>query len=399
MMKNKTVLKLSVLAILAGAPGRSQADDYLLTLRQIVDHSTAVSTATALTAAQQDANLTGLTLENPEVEFSYQWGRPSSLTPDKKTLDVSQSFDPAVLSGAKSASARAANRELDAALSLTRTETAARVDALMTEAVWRARTAQWFDDALSEYAALRAGIEKSVQLGEMTVIDLNAVLIEEKTLRTEADLNRLELDALLSQLHRTARNINIRWTPRDYMDYRLPPDFDTWSREQEATDPELASARARLELAGRNVALAKREGLPQFSLGYTSEMVTEANYHGLSVGLSVPLWANKGRVKAAKAARSAAQIALDDAAYAYLAQLRMSYDKSTALRSLADDVRRLCRDCDITPALDKMLRTGKLPVHEYLLQLKGLRELDRKLIDAEHDYQTALVELRNGRVL
>lgn len=395
MTKNKTILATLLLSSLC-LP--LKADNYLQTLKNIVGHSIALSTAQARTTAEQKDNLTGLTLDNPEVEFSYQWGRPSALTPDKKTLDISQSFDLATLSGARSAVARATNRALDADLELTRTETTALVDNLMTEAVYRARTAEWFNKSLAQYETLRKNVEKSVELGEMTIIDLNAVKIEEMSMQAEAKLNQLELDALLDQLDQNVRDIKIDWHPEAYMDYSLPTDFEQWCREYTASDPALSAARSQVDVAIQRISLSKREGLPQFSLGYTSEMVTDANYYGVTIGVSLPLWANKGRVKAAKAAKAAAQTALEDATYSYVAQLRLRYDKARSLLSLLENVRQLRQECDIKTALDKMMQKGSLSLHEYISQIQGLYTLDRKIIDAEHDYQAALTELRAGRI-
>lgn len=47
--------------------------------------------------------------------------------------------------------------------------------------------------------------------------------------------------------------------------------------------------------------------LPKFSAGYSLERTLGQKYQGISVGISIPLWENKNRVKQAKAGVVAAQ--------------------------------------------------------------------------------------------
>jgi len=103
-MKRLIILAASA----AAATALWGANDYTATLRLIVAHNPATLAARSLSAAEQKENMTGLTLADPEVEFSYQWGNPAAV-PDKKTLDISQSFDFATLSGGKRRVAEARN--------------------------------------------------------------------------------------------------------------------------------------------------------------------------------------------------------------------------------------------------------------------------------------------------
>ncbi|KAA6308963.1 hypothetical protein EZS27_039465 [termite gut metagenome] len=48
-------------------------------------------------------------------------------------------------------------------------------------------------------------------------------------------------------------------------------------------------------------------GLPSFLAGYMSEKVVGEHFQDITLGISIPLWENKNRVKQAKAASIAAQ--------------------------------------------------------------------------------------------
>ncbi|MDE6631747.1 MAG: TolC family protein, partial [Muribaculaceae bacterium] len=69
--------------------------------------------------------------------------------------------------------------------------------------------------------------------------------------------------------------------------------------EEARTNPELKKAISELEVAERNIGVAKAEGLPNISIGYHPEFEDAMHFNGATLGVSIPLFANRGKVKAA----------------------------------------------------------------------------------------------------
>lgn len=392
-MKRLIILAASA----AAATALWGANDYTATLRLIVAHNPATLAARSLSAAEQKENMTGLTLADPEVEFSYQWGNPAAV-PDKKTLDISQSFDFATLSGGKRRVAEARNEVSALTGDAAELAKSYEVDALMTRAVYLRKLQRWYDSALAHTAKVMEAAEKALAHGDMTVVEVNSIRIDRRNMEAEAELNALELASAMATLSGLGGGVELDWDAEGYLGYSLPPDFDAWCATALTADPTVGAAKAGVAVADREISLRRSEGLPSFSVGYTSEMVKDANYFGVSVGVTVPLWSNRGRVAASQAAKAAAAAALDDAMVTYTADLRLKYDRARALAGLAGDCRRLRDDCDISEGLKKQFDTGYIAVTDYLSQLMPLLELDRKVIEAEHDYQAALADFRGGRL-
>lgn len=84
----------------------------------------------------------------------------------------------------------------------------------------------------------------------------------------------------------------------------------------------------------RQVKVSQAEGLPKIAVGYMGEFVGNENFQGISVGITIPLWQNKNRVKYARAA----------------ALYRSSLDKNNSGEILL-----------------KAFEKGELPLLEYLL--------------------------------
>lgn len=380
-------------SLLLFLPASALADDYATTLAKIVEASRPLAAARSLADAEIAENATGLNLENPELEFSYQWGQPGYV-PDKKTVDVSQSFDFATLSGAKRRLALAKNKLASSGVSSAARDVASEADEIMTDIAFRSRLAAHYDSALMLVRKIYDAAEASRKKGNMTIVDVNSIRMEYNALISEARLNQIELDANFSSLKRIAAGAPISWRGDAYLDYHLPADFSAWLASVAPQNANLAMLRAQSEVAEKEIELRRKENLPSFSAGFTSEIVKDANYYGVALGVELPLWANSGRVKAARAAHAAAVLDSENALQEYEIRLRSLYDKAIVLRNLVDDTRRLRDECDIRPGLAKLFSAGQLSVHDYLSQLQPLIDLDKRMLEAEHDYQVALTEFR-----
>ena len=200
----------------------------------------------------------------------------------------------------------------------------------------------------------------------------------------------------MQMLRGMAGGADLSWTPVEYMPYTLPSDYAEWSAAAVEKNPAIAVARDATAAADAEISLRKKEGLPEFSLGYTSEMVKDDDHYGVSLGVTLPLWGNKGRVKAAKAAKLAADAALDEARHNNAIDLRMKYQKAKALGETALETAKLCRECDNSKDIKRLYDLGNLSVHEYLSQITPLYEMAIRVVEADYAYQDALATLRGA---
>lgn len=370
----------------------SAQSDYSTVLSGILSRSRAMKTASLRTEAAQSENMTGLTLSDPEVDFIYQWGANNN--PDKVMLDVTQSFDFATLSGAKKKVARELNSLAAAELKGERARILSEADALMTQAVYCRKLEALYASMEASLTRLSEAAGIAVEKGLSTAVDANSIRIELSTLKAERKVNLIELKNVMSQLNTLAGGELPAWTGESYLDYSLPADFASWS--QGATDnlPSVAKALAESAAADAEIGLRKKEGLPEFSLGYSSEMVTEDNHYGVKVGVSLPLWANKGRVKAAKAAKAAAMANLEDERINGLMNLRMKFEKAAALGESAAECTAIAKECDNSAHINKLYELGRISETDCLSQLQPLFSLSRQALDAEYSYQQALADFR-----
>lgn len=369
------------------------SNEYRAALLRSVEGNVALMAAKSAAEAEQSENMTGLSLPNPEVDFAYQWGSPST-SPDKIVLDVTQSFDFATLSGGKSRVARSRNAVAGKSYEVVWHETAAEVDRVMTNAVYLRKVSALYARNDSLMRNMEQASAARVARGDMTSIDFNAVVMQRRNAATGTLLHDIDEEANLAELDRLSGGVRPEWTPSEYMTWSVPEDFESWFMGVAQNNPVLGVAMAETAAARDEVSLRRKEGLPSFSLGYTSEMVAGDNHYGVKVGVELPLWSNRGRVKAARAGVAAAEARLDDAQRSLRANLNIKYRRALALKRAYEDCIDIRRQCDNSALLDRAFAEGVMPYHEYIAQLLTLLELDKRVLETERDYQLALAELR-----
>ena len=80
----------------------------------------------------------------------------------------------------------------------------------------------------------------------------------------------------------------------------FPENFEIYSQEAIAADPELRSLENELKVARKNISLSKFLWFPKFEIGYIREMEPTDKYNGISFGISIPLFENRKQNKTGK---------------------------------------------------------------------------------------------------
>ena len=108
----------------------------------------------------------------------------------------------------------------------------------------------------------------------------------------------------------------------------------------------------------RTVALNRSLSLPQFEMGYRHDFGGEGRATGFKVGMSVPLFENKNKVKAAKAAAVSSQAQLESARTNAASRFRMLYDQAVALSESMRSMRSALQAQNNLEMLNKGARCG-----------------------------------------
>ena len=171
-------------------------------------------------------------------------------------------------------------------------------------------------------------------------------------------------------------------------------DFSSWYAEAEAHLPQLAQARQLTQVRSGELTLAKSMHLPTLSATYVNERHTiGSRSQGVAVGVSIPLWANKNRVRSARTALEAAEAHKADAELQMRSAYEQEFTRVKGLHHTASLYRRALNEANNTALLEKAMEEGFISVLEYLQGIELYYDyLDRSL-SADRDYHHALATL------
>ena len=145
-------------------------------------------------------------------------------------------------------------------------------------------------------------------------------------------------------------------------------------------------------IADKSVALNRAGWLPKFELGYRHAYELGERFNGLSVGVSIPLFANRKKVKVAKAQALAGTFTLSSREQQVLAELQVAYDEAMSLRENHARYDLLTRQNNLG-LLQKALSAGQISMVEYLVDATQLYEAFDNRLSLEYEYQLRLARL------
>ena len=337
--------------------------------------------------AQRIENLTGIQLDDPEVELGYLWGSPSTIG-HRTDVSVSQSFDVATLSGSRRRLARGKNRQAESRYLVDRQQLRLELRQCVVDAIYTRGMMKLMAQRVSNMRELAALQQRLLDRGECTILDVRNMQLNLRQLESRSSLLLADWAVLCRQLtfYNGGEPLEIVLDSLEIPS--LPATYAEWESAVSAVSPLLSLAREEVLSSRDELILSRQEGMPRVSVGYLSEKVMDEHFQGITVGLSVPLWSNKNKVRRAKAASVAAGLRQQEAELRFRAEAAQLYDKTKNLREVALDCRRmLVATSNNAHLLRKALQAGEISVTDYLLSESLFYDAAEKALEAVRDCQ------------
>lgn len=334
-------------------------------LKEIEHNSTTLRSMKKAATATMAGNRTGLALEAPEIGFNYLFGSNSSM-PHRQDISVSQTFDFPTIGGAK----RHAADGLDSLAA--RTFDADRAAYLLAaeksciELVYCNAAAAIFKRHRAILAEVVSLTEQAYARGNTTAQELNDSQLALAELQLDEADNETERATLAAGLCQLNGGRLLVLTDTAYASRALPDDFDDWWDDTRDMWPALRVAEADVE-AGRSAArLTRSENLPSLSLGFMQETLPHEIYRGVTFGLAIPLWSNRGKRRKAEADIAAAEARRDDAHVQLRGTVEAAYRRARALERSVRQLRNSVQADSNIPLLRRAMESGALSRPDYL---------------------------------
>ena len=382
---------ISILAILASTSLFAQ-NNMSSVLSSIEENNTTLKALRESAEADKLENRTGLTLSNPEVGFNYLWGNPGNIG-NRTDFSVTQTFDIPTITGMKSKIANERNGLVEWQYKAERMRILLEAKQYCIELIYFNALKKELEIRLQHAKTIAEGYQNRLNSGDANRLEYNKAQLSLSAINGENSRVDVERGALLSQLKRLNGGMDVIMDEYQFSQGQLPLNFDDWYVQAEQKNPILAYIKQEVVVSQKQVSLNKAKGLPTFSAGYMSENVVGQRFQGLALGVTVPLWENKNRVKQANAAVAAAQSREADGKQQFYNQLQIQYNRALGLKNTAETYRKSLATANSTELLKKALDAGEISLLEYMVELSLYYNMVNRTLEAERDYQKALAEL------
>ncbi len=317
--------------------------------------------------------------DNPEVEYNYLTGSPSTLG-NRHDFSIRQTFDfpTAYLFKNKLSSSGKIVSDLNYEKSRQDILLEARklcVDVIYQENLLRIAS-QREEDANRMVMAYRKMLEE----GKGNKLDLNRALIALAQVKSEILLLKNHQMEMLSKLKVMNGGESLVVNMINFPEVPLPANFEDWYSINSNQITELKLLREMIVSKDLTVKVQRSLTLPKFSAGYMSEKVTGEQFQGVTLGMSLPLWGNRNTVKTLKAEYSSLELKLSEEELRIKAEMNIQFDRVISFRSMAEALRTTLLETNNEALLKRALELGEITLMDYLIEYDRYYGLQKEWI-------------------
>jgi len=229
--------------------------------------------------------------------------------------------------------------------------------------------------------------------GEYNMLELNKAKLNRLNAENMLDLIIIDKQAALERLKSLNGNKDILFTDTVFPMIKDINDFENWYLITKENIPELKVLKYNTEMNKTIERLSFAESLPKLEAGYMSEKVSDEQFQGVTLGITLPLWENKNKSKYAKLITEVSINEEKDREQAYYSQLKEIHNKLIALQENVSKYEATLNESNNSALLLKALDIGEISLINYLTELMFYYESMNKLSEMKTELCKSYFEL------
>lgn len=386
-------LLIVCLAVAMSVPGFAQENAGTV-LSQIEKNNTALQSLRKRTEADQYGYKAERALEAPEVGFDYLWSSPADVG-TRKDISVTQSIDVAALAGARGKLADSRTELSDIQYNIERQKILLEAKQLYIRIVYCNAVNAELSSRIARSEQIEAAYRDMQARGETDMIEVNKAHLAYLSQKNALSRNMVERESLLSELQGLNGGepveVNASVISTDEV---LPADFGAWYAEASQQIPELAYMKKNVDVNAAEARTAKMANYPSLTAGYMAELVKGSNFRGLTLGLSIPIWSVRSKVRQANASCEAAKLEERDAVTKTYNSFKSLYDRAKGLQEISTELSSsLAVSTEAMALTEHKLKAGDISLIDNIMELSLYYSLADEVLATSCDYALALAEL------
>lgn len=386
-------LLIVCLAVAMSVPGFAQENAGTV-LSQIEKNNTALQALRKRTEADQYGYKAERALDAPEVGFNYLWSSPADVG-TRKDISVTQSIDVAALAGARGKLADSRTELSDIQYNIERQKILLEAKQLYIRIVYCNAVNAELSSRIARSEQIEAAYRDMQARGETDMIEVNKAHLAYLSQKNALSRNMVERESLLSELQGLNGGepveVNASVISTDEV---LPADFGAWYAEASQQIPELAYMKKNVDVNAAEARTAKMANYPSLTAGYMAELVKGSNFRGLTLGLSIPIWSVRSKVRQANASCEAAKLEERDAMTKTYNSFKALYDRAKGLQEISAELSSsLAVSTEAMVLTEHKLKAGDISLIDNIMELSLYYSLADEVLATSCDYALALAEL------
>ncbi len=393
----KTYVLFTLLALLLAVPARSQSTMESV-LASIEANNKTLQAGKRYLEAMRLEHQTGLNPNNPVVAVEFMRGSPA-IAGDQTDITLIQSIDFPTVYGKRRSIANRKIEQDEIEWNANRQRILLQAKLVCIELVYRNKLGMELRTRLESAQRGLAGQNRMMEAGDGTILDQMKARLH----LIEVQTNVAENESAIHGLNQTLTELNggrsVEFLVAEYPTRPVIPDVEILVAEIEANDPHRNRLVQNVEIGRMEADLQKSMGLPKFEFGYRYQGFLGQDFHGIHLGMSIPLWENRNRVRAQQAQVTYRDTQLDEYLNQRTSEIMATYAKQEQLRLLLTEYESLFGSMNHAEILGKALSLGEISVIDYYRELITLYDAKDALLSTEKEFHRTIAELYRHRIL
>lgn len=333
-------------------------------------------------------------LADPTVTYSHLWGNHEGMGFTGE-LVASQAFDFPTLYAQRGKLNQERFRTFDAQQSALRQQILLQTELACMDLIYLNRLQALLDERLHNAEELSRFYDTQLEKGATNIIEVNKIELELLNARNETRQNEAARKAKLEELKALNGGVAIEFTDSVYRSVlEYPVSFEAFQLEALGELPEVNELVWSEAAAERQIAVAKNQWLPNLTVGYRMNPSSGGErFNGFIVGVSIPLFSNRNKVKQAKAEHYVANQRLSGVMKTQTAALHQLWTKAGELKKSVDEYATVLEQQNSIALLNKAIQAGQLSMVEYFVNVTTFYQSMQNYLQLQNDYQKTLAEM------
>lgn len=379
-MYKKTILAFSVYLLSYGL--YAQNTEIIRVLREIEQNNKELQAFKSFMKSRQHFLKSGNNLADPQAGAYYlPWGEHAAGAYTE--FQISQSFEFPIVYGVRSGLIQRQQVQMELEYRIKRHEMLLPAKNFLLELIYlnkkkaveqvRVQQAKRVFDQVQE-------LFEQEQIGVLAVNRAKVAWIQEQFRIEQIETDKRNLLLLLQNLN---GGTEITFDQQEFTGELDLAALDSIWQDKQLTDPSYKILKQQEEVARQQIKLSKSRALPNLTAGFNYQGVSGSNYSGIFGGVSIPLWSNRNKVKAAEFKFEYQQAFSDVQFSAGFADFQKMYHNYQSLLGKYQEYQGTLSGLNSESLLLEAYELGEISFLEYYMELQFYRQAYDSMLEME----------------